>query len=78
MKKRRSRTPAIKHSLTPDQAARQYRKQRGRCAASGVEIHFGRRGLSVADRTASPDRKDSAVGYTRNTFQWLHKVVNKM
>jgi len=45
--------------------------QGGVCSLSGLPI-------SIYDKTASLDRIDSSVGYTKDNVQWLHKDVNMM
>lgn len=49
-------------------------KQNRKCALSGMELQFGRRG----DQTASLDRIDSTSGYIEGNVQWLHKNINIM
>ncbi len=47
------------------------KKQNGLCYFSGVPI-------SLDDSTASMDRVDSSLGYTKDNVQWVHRVVNFM
>lgn len=52
-------------------------KQGKRCALSGLPLNFGR--ISFPHETsASLDRIDSALGYTRKNVQWVHKATNKI
>jgi hypothetical protein len=59
-------------------------RQQGRCALSGMQIHFGDPSSTWLGAhnsikpTASLDRKDSLVGYTPDNVQWVHKAVNQM
>lgn len=62
----------LEMTVTIEDAWKQYEKQNGHCALSGVEIGFGE------DQTASLDRIDSALGYTKSNVQWLHRDVNCM
>lgn len=53
-------------------------KQDRRCALSGLELQFARKGLIERDpgQTASLDRIDSAKGYVSGNVQWVHKDIN--
>lgn len=56
-----------------------YIAQDKRCALSGIPIGFGhKRVIERVEKTASLDRIDSNVGYTRGNVQWVHKHVNVM
>jgi hypothetical protein len=46
--------------------------QERKCYLTGVELSF------TGDQTASLDRVDNSVGYTKGNIAWCHKVVNKM
>ena len=52
-------------------------KQNCKCAISGMDIDFGTRFLK-SDCTASLDRIDSSLGYTKDNIQWTHKIINVM
>lgn len=54
-----------------------YIEQNKRCALSGELITFSTR-TNTFDGTASLDRKDSTIGYTKENIQWVHKEVNEM
>lgn len=58
-------------ALTHEQANRAWEACGGVCALSGLPISF-------ADRTASLDRINSAMGYEAGNVQWVHKHINKM
>lgn len=64
--------------ITPEEAYEIYKSQGGRCALSGVEIHFPRCATEFRNATASMDRIVNSNGYTRENVQWLHKDVNRM
>lgn len=53
-----------------------YQSQNGLCALSKLPISFSK--LTADASTASLDRIDSDIGYTKENIQWVHKDVNKM
>ena len=55
-------------------------KQNRRCALSGMEIGFPKAwGIkSKTEITASLDRINSNMGYTKGNVQWVHKTINTM
>lgn len=52
--------------------------QQRKCNLTGVDISFAisRQKKDRNTRTASLDRIDSSLGYTKNNVQWIHKEVN--
>lgn len=50
-----------------------YIAQNKKCALSGLDISF-----NPKSHTASLDRIDSNIGYTKNNVQWTHKDINLM
>lgn len=63
-------------TISIEEAYLLYMEQNKRCAITGVPISFG---LTTKDvSTASLDRKDSSIGYTRENVQWVHKDINNM
>ena len=54
--------------------------QEGKCALSGVDLHFGQtyKEIKAGLTTASLDRIDSKVGYIEGNVQWIHKDINWM
>ncbi len=62
--------------ITIQDAWKQFEKQNGKCALSGVELMMGCPGKS--DTTASLDRIDSLKGYHLDNIQWVHKTINIM
>lgn len=66
----------ISIDITQEQAFAIYGAQRGRCALTGLEIELA---TSQNKRgTASLDRIDSALNYTADNVQWVHKTINRM
>ncbi len=63
--------------ISPDEAHEKYLEQKGRCAISGVLIGFRDRGTSHK-HTASLDRIDSRLAYTKDNIQWVHVTINLM
>ena len=62
--------------ITPEHLYELFLKQNGKCALSGVEIHFGK--TRRKENTASPDRIDSSKGYIKGNMRWVHKYINTM
>jgi hypothetical protein len=63
-------------TIDMEYAWRLFKKQKEKCALSGIEIYFPKHGFDKG--TASLDRIDSLKGYVRGNVQWVHKDVNKM
>lgn len=75
--KRKSRN--IPFEITIKQAWQLFEQQKGKCALSGVNIHFSKTNRRYGQsNTASLDRIDSKRGYTIDNIQWVHKIVNNM
>lgn len=53
-------------------------KQERKCAISGVDLVMCDTCLTKKTQTASVDRIDSSIGYTKQNVQWIHKDLNKM
>jgi hypothetical protein len=62
--------------ISPQDIWETYIKQDKKCALSGMPIKFGHR--YKGETTASVDRIDSKLGYTKNNIQIVHKLVNKI
>lgn len=56
------------------------KKQKNLCALSGLPIHFATSSEEFfnGEHTASLDRIDSKLGYTKKNVQWVHKDINKI
>jgi hypothetical protein len=63
-------------SVTIEEAWEIFLLQNRKCAISGQLIYFGK--TNSEKPTASLDRIDSSLGYTRTNVQWVHKDVNIM
>lgn len=70
----------IVFTITIDYAWKLFVLQDGKCALSGLPLHFNtlRQRDPNAVTTASLDRIDSTKGYVEGNVQWLHKNVNFM
>lgn len=67
----------LEYSLEKEFVWRLFVSQYGRCALSGIPIHFG--DVSVAGGcTASLDRIDSSKGYTEDNVQFVHAKINRL
>lgn len=55
-----------------------YIQQNKKCAISGVDITIYPDSNKERLQTASPDRIDSKLGYTKDNFQWVHKRINRL
>lgn len=64
-------------AITMEEAWKIYEAQGRRCALSGVEIGFAPANQNRLT-TASMDRLDNDLGYTKDNVQWVHKWVNLM
>ena len=56
--------------VIPEDIQQLWEKSGGHCALSGMVIELG--------STASLDRIDSSLPYTKGNLQWVHKTVNHM
>lgn len=65
----------IEIDLTIEFAWSLFLKQERRCFLSGLPIAFSR---DFRYNTASLDRIDSSLGYTKDNVQWVHKTINFM
>jgi hypothetical protein len=52
-----------------------WEKQGGKCALSGQQLKLCSKKFGI---TASVDRINQKLGYTRSNIQWVHKDVNLM
>lgn len=74
--KKSAQVRSISFSLSKEEAWEVFEKQEGKCALSGVTLHFPARAKAVG--TASLDRIDSRKTYTKDNIQWVHKDINCM
>jgi hypothetical protein len=67
----------IPFEITQSDIWEKFLEQDRKCALSGIELVWtdGARGEKG---TASVDRKDSNIGYTKNNIQIIHKDINRM
>lgn len=63
--------------ITIEDAWNLFLSQERRCKLTRLPLVFST-GYIKADGTASLDRIDSSIGYTKNNIQWVHKDVNQM
>jgi len=68
----------IDFNLTIKDLDDQYKKQKGKCCLSGVDIGFHDQKKSKILSTASLDRIDSDKPYAKDNIQWVHKKVQQM
>lgn len=66
----------IRFDLQIEDAWELFLRQDGKCALTGWDISFAKRGQKWYDGTASLDRVDSKQDYRLSNVQWLHKRVN--
>jgi hypothetical protein len=78
--KRHAISRKLEFDISIEDAWRQFEKQNGRCALSGLPIHLNNFKLDgkYTWHTASLDRIDSTKGYRPNNIQWIHKNINIM
>lgn len=67
----------IPFKITIKQMWNIFRKQKGKCALSGMRLYFNS-SSRTKDGNASLDRVDSSRGYSLNNIQWVDKNINKM
>lgn len=75
--KRGAQIRKLEFSITIEDIWEKFVRQNGKCAISGLELHFPTR-TTTHDGTASLDRIDSSLGYIKNNVQWVHKDINFM
>lgn len=65
--------------ITIEDAWEQFKGQDGKCALSGLPIDLPKSRYELDSiKTASLDRIDSSIGYTKENIQWVHKHINMM
>lgn len=68
----------LKFSISIEYLWNLFVSQNRRCALTGEELYFHKTFKSKKDKTASPDRIDSNLGYVEGNIQWIHRDVNKL
>lgn len=71
----------VPFSLTLEEAWDVWVEQKGQCAISGIALRFSSNSNQetiIFEQTASLDRKNSKLGYTKENIQWIHKRINEM
>jgi hypothetical protein len=66
----------ISFNLTIQDAWEIFKNQNMECALTNIPIKFAK--LASPETTASLDRIDSTLGYTKTNVQWVHKQINMM
>jgi hypothetical protein len=64
-------------SITKEEAWQLFLDQNKKCALSGLDLKFPDKNTDKS-WTASLDRIDSSIGYTKENVQWVHKDINMM
>ena len=72
---RNAKSRQIEFNLTIEQAWDIFIKQRKKCILSNENIKLTR---NCKNQTASLDRINSLLGYTKDNVQWVHKNINMM
>lgn len=70
----------MEFSITIEDTWKQFQKQNGLCALTGLPILLDRNNTKTGRliMTASLDRIDSKKGYIVDNIQWIHKHINLM
>lgn len=80
--KRNAAKRKIAHSITIDEAWEIFLAQNKKCYFSGLPIdiknNFAKSGKKAKEFTASLDRLDNNLGYTKENCVWVHKNINTM
>lgn len=75
--KYRAKKKGWEYNLTAKYVDKLYQSQGGACAITGIPLKL-RINSSEFEFTASLDRIDSNIGYTKGNVQWVHKRINAM
>lgn len=67
----------LSFEITIQEAWDIFENQNKKCALTGIPIMFSEK-YGDNKQTASPDRINNNLGYTKNNFQWVHKDINIM
>lgn len=72
-----ARSRNLEVSITIQEVWDLFLKQEKKCNLTGLPLSFSS-GYTKNNGTASLDRINSKLGYTRDNVQWIHKYVNQM
>lgn len=77
---REAKRRKIPVNITIEDCWAQYQSQQGKCAISGIQLSLPKNNEEEKNYTftASLDRKNSTLPYTKTNIQWTHKVINRM
>lgn len=75
---RSAKDRGIPFEITIEYAYELFKKQKGRCKLSGIEISLGQNQHKKQYQTASIDRINNDKGYILGNIQWVHKDINRM
>jgi len=76
--KKGAKARGIEFNITLDDMLGQLILQNYRCALTGDQLKFQSSSHTSKESTASLDRIDSSLGYTKGNIQWVLKIVNRM
>jgi hypothetical protein len=77
--RKNAKTRKIDFSLTMDDLQKQFEKQNGKCAYTGLDLVLPKDFLHIfGSEIASIDRIDSSIGYQVGNIQFVRKAINFM
>lgn len=82
--KRNANKRKLDFEITIEQVWDKFVSQKGKCALTGIDISFVESDLGEESfrtgrkHSASLDRIDSSLGYTKNNIQWVDQRINIM
>lgn len=71
-----ARKRGIEFSITQDEAMEKLQNQEFKCALTGMPITLPKSSSDPERYTASMDRVNSELSYTKGNVQWVHKDIN--
>ena len=75
--KKSAKARGLEFNLTDEHIWSVFTKQNGKCAYTGVDLNFSKKGYKTQS-TASIDRIDNSKGYIIGNIQWVHTVINRI
>jgi hypothetical protein len=66
----------LEFNVTIEYLSELFEKQNGKCALTGLDLHFGY--SRYLNATASLDRIDNTKGYEEGNVHWVHREINLM